>query len=559
MKRMIGIDFGTTNSLCAWMDGDQPLIIPNDRGERSTPSALARTESGELLVGASAKNQALADPSSSLLGVKRLLGKQAGVRLGAQDYEPEDLAAAVLRKLKLDAERYLGFELSEAVVTVPARFSDPQRRAVREAAGRAGLRLRRIMNEPTAAALARAWSVQNEGDERLVLVYDYGGGTFDATVLRARGAVCRVLSSEGDDSLGGMDLDAALYGDTALRFKREFSIDPAADPYLGRLLLDLCEKAKIELSSRAEAIVAVPFLRGPNGVQHPSLRIERGRFEELALPFIERSMALVRKVLASSGAEPRSVDALVLSGGSSRIPLVSRMLEELTGRRADPRVNPEEIVAQGAAIEAARLDGSLPSAFPGFEFTDLCSRTFGLEIDGGGFVPLIKKDEPLPSLGQRVFTTVEDYQKSVEMHVLQIDDDTGGGRVSVGRFLLPGIRAAKRGEPRILVEFSLDEGDMLKVRAKDLDSGAEQAVSFFDGRENMLNPVEKALSLAERARREAQGAQLDSALMAELDDLCALALECSRTADNDKAGHCATLLEGLLSELAARSGRRIMA
>jgi molecular chaperone DnaK len=270
-------------------------------------------------------------------------------------------------------------------------------------------------------------------------------------------------------------------------------------------------------------------------------------------------MALVRKVLASSGADPRSVDALVLSGGSSRIPLVSSMLEELSGRRADPRVNPEEIVAQGAAIEAARLDGSLPSSFPGFEFTDLCSRTFGLEIDGGGFVPLIKKDEPLPSLGQRVFTTVEDYQKSVEMHVLQIDDDSGGGRVSVGRFLLPGIRAAKRGEPRILVEFSLDEGDMLKVRAKDLDSGAEQAVSFFDGRDSMLSPVEKALSLAERARREAQGAQLDSALMAELEDLCALALESSRMADNDKAGHCAMLLEGLLSELAARSSRRIMA
>ncbi len=427
----------------------------------------------------------------------------------------------------------------------PARFSDPQRRAVREAARRAGLKIRRIMNEPTAAALARAWSMASDVQEHLVLVYDYGGGTFDATVLRMKGAACRVLASEGDDALGGMDLDEALYADTAARFKGDFGIDPDSDPYLARLLLDLCEKAKIELSSRQETLVAVPFLRGPGGIQHPSLTIERSRFESLAAPFIDRSIALVRKVLDSSGAEPRAVDALVLSGGSSRIPLVAAKLDELCARAADPRINPEEIVALGAAVEAARIDGSLPANYPGFEFVDLCSRTFGLEIDGGGFVPIINKGEPLPALGQRVFTTVEDFQKSVEMHVLQSDSAPAGqddaarhGRVSVGRFLLPGIRAAKRGEPRILAEFSLDEGDILRVRAKDLDSGAEQSVTFFEGRDEVLGPVERALALAERARREAAGAELDSSLRLELEELCEAALECSRSADNDKAGQC---------------------
>lgn len=547
MRGVIGLDFGTTNTLCAWMDGDIPVIIPNDRGERATPSAIARTERGELLTGSSARSQALADPRSALFGVKRLLGKARTVTLGNFSSTPEAMAAAILTKVRADAERYLGFDIDSAVITVPARFGDPQRRAVRDAATKAGIRTARIMNEPSAAALARAWAAARDESERLVLVYDFGGGTFDATVLRSKGGSCAVLASEGDDALGGMDIDTALYHHVANRFRSDFGIDPDADPYLSRLLVDLCEKAKIELSSRDEAIVAVPFLRGSDGLVHPSVNISRTDFERIAAPFVDRSLALVRRVLETAGARSSDVGALVLSGGSSRIPLAQRSLNDLIGLRADPRVNPEEIVALGAAVEAARIEGRLA----GLSFTDVVSRTFGLEIDGGKFVPLIKKNEPLPSSGRRIFTTVDDYQRSVELHVLQGDEPKASDNVSVGRFLLPGIRMAARGEPRIAVEFSIDESDMLLVRARDMDTGAEQSIAVFDGALDSRSPHDRVLALAQIARRESEGLTLDAALSAELDELLRAASSCA--GDDQKAAMTATLLEGLLSEFSARS------
>jgi molecular chaperone DnaK len=492
----------------------------------------------------------MADPASAVFGIKRLLGKDLKVSLRGTGVECGILAAAILNKVRRDAESYLGMEIREAVITVPARFSDPQRRAVREAAQMAGLKAARIMNEPTAAALARAWAVARDETERLVLVYDFGGGTFDATVLRAKGGSCRVLASEGDDTLGGMDLDKALYGLTRARFATQFGISETGDPYLARMLTDLCEKAKIELSTRNEATVSVPFLQGPTGVVHPSLRISRADFEELAKPFLQRSLVLVNRVLSAAGVVSGDIDALVLSGGSSRIPLVTAMLQETIGRAPDTRVNPEEIVALGAAVEAARLEGRLT----GLSFSDVCSRTFGLEIDGGRFVPLIKKNEALPATGRKVFTTVEDFQKSVEMHVLQGDSLLATANVSVGRFLLPGIRKAAKGDPRILVEFSIDEGDMLMVKAKDLDTGAEQSVVLFDGTTNSLPPLERVASLAERAKREAAGINMDSSLSMELDELIAAASEAARTGDESAATSIAMLLEGLLGELSARSG-----
>lgn len=549
MRGAIGLDFGTTNTLCAWMDGDNALIVPNDRGERATPSVIAYSDSGELLLGASARNQAMADPGSALFGVKRLLGKTRSVEFGGATRSIEDAASAIVAKARRDAERFLGFEVDSAVVTVPARFSDPQRRAVRAAVGKAGLRAVRIMNEPSAAALARAWTGSRDEQDRLVLVYDFGGGTFDATVLRARRGSCFVLSSEGDDSLGGMDIDAAMYRDVSARFKSEFGIDADSDPYLSRMLVDLCEKAKIELSTRDEALIAVPFLRGPDGIVHPSVKFERQRFEKIAAPFIARSLELVRRVLGSAGVSPGDVGALVLSGGSSRIPLARRLLEEAIGREADPRVNPEEIVALGAAVEAARLEGRLE----GLEFSDVCSRTFGIEIDDGRFVPLIKKNEPLPALGRRVFTTIEDYQRSVELHVLQNEDANPAGGVSIGRFLLPGIRRAPKGDPRIAVEFTIDEGDMLIVRARDMDTGAEQSIAVFDGGLDSRSPQDRVLALAMLVRREAAGLTLDAAFASELEEVLAVVPACQE--DEAKARMTATLLEGLLSELSARSAR----
>lgn len=547
MRGVIGLDFGTTNTLCAWMDGENPIIVPNERGERATPSVVAVSDSGEILVGSSARNQALADPHSALFGVKRLLGKARTAEFGGSIHSPEDAAAAILSKVKLDAEHFLGFEVDSAVITVPARFGDPQRRAVRAAASRAGLKAERIMNEPSAAALARAWVSAKDDQDRLVLVYDFGGGTFDATVLRAKGGSCFVLSSEGDDTLGGMDIDTALYRDSADRFKSEFGIDPDADPYLARLLVDLCEKAKIELSTRDEATIAVPFLRGPDGLVHPSVKIDRLRFERIAAPFIDRSMALVQRVLGSAGVRASDVGALVLSGGSSRIPMARRLLGEAMGREADPRVNPDEIVALGAAVEAARIEGRLH----GLSFTDVCSRTFGLEIDDGRFIPLIKKNEPLPAVGRQLFTTVEDYQRSVELHVIQGEDARAASGVSIGRFLLPGIRKAPKGDPRIAVEFTIDEGDMLIIRARDMDTGVEQSIAVFDGGLDSRSPQDRVLALAQIARRESAGLTVDAALSKELEEVLAMVPECA--GDDQKAAMTATLLEGLLSELSARS------
>lgn len=547
MHGVIGLDFGTTNTLCAWMDGDIPVIVPNDRGERATPSVVARADSGELLIGSSARSQALADPRSALFGVKRLLGKSRTVNVAGSASTPEDMAAAIIGKVRQDAERYLGFEVDRAVITVPARYGDPQRRAVRDAAARAGLRTARIMNEPSAAALARAWASARDETERMVLVYDFGGGTFDATVLRARGGSCAVLASEGDDALGGMDIDTALYHHVADQFRRQFRIDPDADAYLSRLLVDLCEKAKIELSTRDEAVIAVPFLRGADGLVHPSVKIARADFDRIAAPFIDRSLALVERVLVMAGARPSDLGALVLSGGSSRIPLAQNRLSDMIGLKADPRVNPEEIVALGASVEAARIEGRLG----GLSFTDVVSRTFGLEIEGGKFVPLIRKNEPLPSSGRRVFTTVEDFQRSVELHVLQGDAPVARDNVSVGRFLLPGIRMASKGEPRIAVEFAIDESDMLLVRARDMDTGAEQSIAVFDGALDARSPQDRVLALAQIARREADGLKLDAALSSELEELLKAAGSCA--GDDQKAAMTATLLEGLLSEFSART------
>jgi len=549
VRGIVGLDFGTTNTLCAWMDGDVPVIVPNERGERATPSVVAVSDSGELLVGSTARNQAFADPASALFGVKRLLGKSRTVLFGAKSRSPEEAAAAILSKVRHDAERFLGFEIDRAVITVPARFGDPQRRALREAARRAGLKAERIMNEPSAAALARAWYASGDDTERVVLVYDFGGGTFDATVLKAKGGSCSVLSSEGDDALGGMDIDTALFQDARARFKNEFGIDVGTDPYLSRLLVDLCEKAKIELSVSEEATVAVPFLQGPQGLVHPNIRFERTGFDKIVLPYIERTLSLVDKVLKSAGTAANEIGALVLSGGSSRIPLAKRLLAEKIGRDADPKINPDEIVALGSAVEAARIEGRLQ----GLTFTDVCSRTFGLEIDGGRFIPLIAKNEPLPAMGRRIFTTVEDYQNSVELHVLQGEDQLAESNISVGRFLLPGIRRAASGQPKIAVEFSIDEGDMLIVRARDSDTGSEQSIAVFDGGLDSRTPHDRVLALAQIARREAASLDLDAALSTELREILVLASESYE--DEEKAVMAATLLEGILSELSARSSR----
>jgi molecular chaperone DnaK len=548
MRHVLGIDFGTTNSLCAWIDNEQPMLIPNDRGSRTTPSVVAVSQTGEILVGESAKNQAVAAPERTLRGVKRILGSREKLRLGEKDYEPEEVASWIFAKVKRDAEAFLGFPVDKAIVSVPARFGEPQRKAVREAARRAGLDVPRLVNEPTAAAVARAFLSPDDGEsERVVLVYDFGGGTFDVTVLSARGRSCEVLSSAGDDRLGGMDIDNLLYAEAASAFRSDWGVDPDSDPFLAQQLMDLAERAKIELSSRSEAAITMPFLNAGKGLSHPSFVLTRSRLEELIRPLAERSMSLVQKALAEAGKHPKDVDALVLSGGSSRIPLVRQLLADLIPLEPEGRVNPEEIVAVGAAVEAAILSGQAG----GFAVRDINSRSYGVEIEGGRFIELLPRNEPLPARRRRVFTTVADGQESVEIHILQGESQTAGENVSLGKFLLPGIRKAHKGEPRVQVEFSIDESDLLRVRAVDLDTHTEQAVVVTDAGTD-CGDGEKLARLAARVRHLASEEDLDNGFRSEIEELLAHAASAVETGSDEDRHLARSSLEAVAGELLAR-------
>ncbi len=557
MSPVIGIDFGTTNSLCAWLDGDRPSIIPNARGSRSTPTVVACTAKGETLVGESAKNQAYINPENTIAGVKRLLGTGSLLSMGGKSWRAEEIVALVLAALKRDAEDHLGREVQAAVITAPAHFSDKERRALSDAGKLAGLDVIRIVNEPTAAALERAWrNPSGEAGKSLVLVYDFGGGTFDVTILSREGADCRVLASRGDGRLGGADLDRELRRIAWARFAAG-GLDLESDRFLSQQLAEAAERAKIELSERESASIALAFAASGGRIVHPSLDLSREDLEAIALPYVERSLALVERTLRDAGLGSGDIDSLVLSGGSSRIPLVRRMLEERLSLKPEGGVNPEEIVALGAAVCASLFSGK-GEAGDRLRVRDVVSRTYGVEVDGGIFIPLVRKNSPVPSTHSRAFTTVADGQDSVEIHVLQGESRVAAEDLSLGRFLLAGIRPAKAGAPRIKVDFTIDESDMLHVAAVDLESGAEQAISIADvGRgasdESREELARKVAILEGRLDELMQGLDLERGLQSEIGDLRARARSDLRA--SGKEGDLRMLkaeLEGIVGELLAR-------
>jgi len=585
MVPVIGIDFGTTNSLCAFMDGDRPSIIPNGRGARTTPSVVAVSPRGDILVGESARNQAFINPGSTIAGVKRHLASGSLLSMGGRTWRPEEIASFVLKSLKADAERHLGTEVREAVVTAPAHFSERERRALVEAGRLAGLNVRKIVNEPTAAALARAWYASTQAPQPLgpgkgkrkagtgsapagkassvILVYDFGGGTFDVTILRQEGNACHVLSSRGDGRLGGGDIDRELYRRAARAFAEAEGLDVEKDRLLVQGLIDQAEKAKIELSERQHADISLPFAmvgEGPGArVVHPSYNLDREAFESLVRPFIDRSLELTDRALKEASLGKGDVDILVLSGGSSRIPLVRRLIEERYGLKPAGGVNPEEVVALGAAVSAGLSEGS-----ERLSVHDVVSRTYGVEIDGGAFVPLIRKNSPVPATRSRVFTTVEDRQDSVEIHVLQGESRDCREDLSLGRFLLAGIADGKAGAPRIRVDFSIDESDILHVSAVDLSSGAAQAISIADlGRgaaaESPADLVAKTNVLASRIGELKTGLELESGLEAELDEAAGRAGKASEAMSEGELRLLKAELEGLVGELLARRGEALHA
>ena len=560
MGPVIGIDFGTTNSLCAFMDGDRPAIIPNSRGMRSTPSVAALTASGEVLVGESAKNQALLNPDNTVAAVKRHLAAESLLTMGGRAFRPEEIVALILSSLRADAERYLGKDVREAVITAPAHFSERERRSLMEAGRLAGLEVTKILNEPTAAAIARAHALSSgkASSDAVILVYDFGGGTFDVTVLRQIGSDCRVLASRGDGRLGGGDIDKELYRRAAKAFRELDGLDVESDKLLVQSLMDQAERAKIELSERSEASMSLPFAvagAGPDArVVHPVYTIERSEFEEMLRPYVERSLDLTDRALADAGVAPGDVQVLVLSGGSSRIPLVRRLLEERFGLKPSGGVNPEEIVALGAAVTA-----SLESGSSRLRVHDVVSRTYGVEIDGGSFVPLIRKNSPVPASKSRVFTTVEDGQDSVEIHILQGESRRSDEDLSLGRFLLTGIRPEKAGRPQIKVDFGIDESDILHVAAVDLDTGAAQAISIADlGRgvvdESPADLVAKAIFLSGRVSELRAGMELESGLESELEEAARRAAAAKIGDSEADLRLLKAELEGLVGELLARRG-----
>jgi len=472
--RIIGIDLGTTNSSCAFvdMDGEEPRIIPNDRGNRLTPSIVAFTDDG-ILVGEAAGNQAAVNPERTVRSVKRLMGSGKTVMVGNRRFTPEQISSFILAKLKTDAEAFLGERIENAVITVPAYFTENQRRATKEAGRLAGLHILRVVNEPTAAALA--YASKAEGD-RNILVYDLGGGTFDVTYLQKRGNEFHVKASNGDNHLGGDDFDDLLLKHVLERFKHDNGFSVSDDPFLRSQLRDQVEKAKIELSCRDTAFVSLPFLSPGSKVIHLNQRITRAEFNGMIGGMIDRTIEITLATLREGGAGPADIGSLIFSGGSSRIPLVQSAMRRIIPVNAETRINPDEVVTLGAAVQASLLEAGPRKV----SLHDVTPFSLGVEIEGGQFVGIIKKNSAVPVRKCRMFTTITDNQQSVEIHVLQGESARAADNTSLGRFLLSGIRQGPKGEPHIRVAFEVDEDGIVHVTAKDVDTDAVQSVSLIE-------------------------------------------------------------------------------
>ena len=547
MSRTIGIDFGTTNSAAAFVEGSEPRIIPNDRGNRLTPSVVGVTADGDTLVGEAAKNQAVVNAARTVLQVKRRMGSEELIHLGDRGYTPQEIAAEILGKIRRDAEAYLGHEIDDAVITVPAHFTDLQRRSTQEAGRLAGLRVRRVINEPTAAALAYGQRLEETAN---IVVYDLGGGTFDVTCLRKEGSVFTVKASTGAFRLGGMDFDREMLDGVLETFRAEYGVDLSSDPALLQQLSELTEKAKIELSSQQSALLALPFV-GSGTAFHMQQELRRSGFESAIESMVERTIALTREAIQEAGWSVAEIDNLVLAGGSTRIPLVRRRLDEAIGCDFESKVNPDEIVALGAAVEAERLRGGRD----GTVLKDVTPYALGVEIEGRGYVSVIGRNAQLPAEGRKVFTTVADNQRSVEIHVLQGDSHTAGANVSLGRFLLTGIRPAKQGTPRIEVRFRLDEDGIAHVRARDVDTGSQEYISVApvptDEESDAAGAAPRVRSLVQRVRtlQEKKRGVIDAEFDTEVRELLEQAHAALERNESDELAEFRAALETVLTEL----------
>jgi len=490
MSKVVGIDFGTTNSVVAVKEGDNVVVIPNAEGSRLTPSVVAFTKDGERLVGQLAKRQAIINPERTVLSIKRKMGSDYKVKIDEREYTPQEIAAMILQKLKNDAEDYLGEEIKQAVITVPAYFTDAQRQATKDAGKIAGLEVLRIINEPTAACLAYG---TEKGGEFKVLVFDLGGGTFDVSILDIGEGVYEVMATSGDNHLGGDDWDQRLVDWMIEEFRRREGIDLGRDKMAVQRLREAAEKAKIELSSMSETMISLPFITADqNGPKHLELEITRAKFEEMTADLLERVVGPVQRALSDAGLTYAEVDKILLVGGATRMPMVQRKIKELLGKEPTKGINPDECVAVGAAIQAAILSGEHKDIV----LVDVTPLSLGVETLGGVFTKIIERNTAIPVSKSQIFTTAVDNQTRVEIHVLQGERPMAADNVSLGRFFLDGIPPAPRGVPQIEVTFNIDVNGILNVTAKDLATGKAQQITIQSSR---LSEEE-----IERMRREAE-------------------------------------------------------